>query len=183
LRKRYVKAKYRDSITGIANRRFFDRELHRAWGNAQKTENPLSLLLCDIDHFQKYDAHYGHAAANTCLKQVGERLQATLRRPTDLAGRFEENKFAILLPYTDAHGALIITHRILNDVRGLAIPHECSDSAPTVTISIGGHSLWPILGLSFNTILHLAELRLFQAKHCGRNQSRLSTTCREVFEN
>jgi len=177
-----VKAKYRDSITGIAGRRFFDKELHRAWTNAQKTGNPLSLLLCEIDHFQKFNEHYGRPAADACLKQVAQRLQATLRRPTDLASRYEGKKFSILLPYTDAHGALIITHRILDDVRGLAIPHEHSDTAPVVTISIGGHSLWPILGLSFNAILQLANLRLFQAKHCGRNQSRLSATCRELFE-
>ncbi len=176
-----MKAEYLDGITGVANRRFFDKELHRAWANAQKTGNPLSLLLCDIDHFQEFNEHYGRSAADACLKQVAKRLQATLRRPTDLASRYEGTKFSILLPYTNAHGALIIAHRILDDVRDLAIPHERSDSASTVTISIGGHSLWPILGLSFNAILHLVELRLFQAKHCGRNQSRLSTSCRELF--
>ncbi len=177
-----MKAEYRDSITGIANRRFFDKELHRAWTNAQKTENPLSLLLCDIDHFKDFNDNYGRSAADSCLKQVADCLQATLRRPTDLASRYEKKRFAILLPYTEAQGTLIITHRILDDVRTLAIPHERPDNAQIVTISIGGHSLWPIVGLPFNTILHLAKIRLFQAKNCGKNQSRLSTTCRELFE-
>lgn len=177
-----MNVEYRDSITGIANRRFFDKELHRAWVNAQKTGNPLSLLLCDIDHFQSFDEHYGRPAAQACLKKVAKRLEATLRRPTDLASRYEEKKFAILLPYTDAHGALVTTNRLLDNIRKLAIPHELSNSAPTVTISIGGHSLWPILGLSFKAILQLAEIRLFQAKHCGKNQSRLSTSCRELFK-
>ena len=177
-----MKAEYRDSITGIANRRFFDKELHRAWANAQKTENPLSLLLCDIDHFKDFNENYGRSAGDSCLKQVAVRLKATLRRPTDLASRYEKKRFAILLPYTDAHGALIIAHRILDDVRTLAIPHERPDNAQIVTISIGGHSLWPILGLPFNTIIHLAEIRLFQAQKCGKDQSRLSATCRDVFE-
>ncbi|WP_339134085.1 MAG: diguanylate cyclase [Candidatus Electrothrix sp. GW3-4] len=177
-----MKPEYLDGGTGIANRRQFDRHLNRAWRSAQKTGNPLSLLFCDIDQFTSFHTHYGRPASEACLRQVAECLQATLRRPTDLAARYEEKKFAILLPYTDAHGALIIADRVLADVRALAIPHEKSNVAPVVTVSIGGHSLWPVSRLPIRTIIQLAEIRLFQAKHCGKNQSRLSTACRDTLE-
>ncbi|MDU9050437.1 MAG: diguanylate cyclase [Candidatus Electrothrix sp. Rat3] len=177
-----MKSEYQDSLTGIANRRHFDRQLKRAWLNAQKTGNPLSLLLCDVDYFKPFNEHYGRSAGDTCLGQIAECLQTTLRRPTDLAARYEGDQFAILLPYTEAHETLIITDRILTEVRVLAIPHAQSDVAQVVTISIGGHSLWPVPGSSIKTIMNLAEIRLFQAKHCGQNQSRLSTACRETLD-
>ena len=177
-----MKSEYLDSLTGIAARRYFDRQLNRAWVNAKKTENPLALLFCEIDQFTEFHAHYGGPAADACLGQVGRCLHTTLRRPTDLAARYEGERFAILLPYTDAHGALIIADRMLAEVRSLAIPHECSDAAPVVTISIGGHSLRPVPGLSIKTLVHLVDLRLVQARHCGKNQSRISTTCREKLD-
>ncbi|MCI5163578.1 MAG: GGDEF domain-containing protein [Candidatus Electrothrix sp. AX5] len=178
-----MKSEHQDSLTKIANRRHFDRELKKAWLSAQKTGNPLSLLLCDVDYFKRFNEHYGRSVSDACLRQVAECLKATLRRPTDLAARYEGEKFAILLPYTEAHQTLIITDRILTEVRALAIPHAQSDVAQVVTISIGGHSLWLTPGSSIKTIIKLAEIRLFQAKNCGRNQSRLSIACRATFEN
>ncbi|WPD24174.1 MAG: diguanylate cyclase [Candidatus Electrothrix aestuarii] len=177
-----MKPEYQDSLIGIANRRYFDKQLKRAWMNAQKTENPLSLLFCDIDQFIDFHAHYDSPAADVCLRRVGRCLHSTLRRPTDLAARYEGERFAILLPYTDAHGALVIADRMLAEVRSLAIPHEYSDTASVVTISIGGHSLWPRPGLSTKTLVNLVDMRLFQAKYCGRNQSRISTACREELD-
>ena len=177
-----MKSEYIDKITGIANRRQFDRQLNRAWLNAQKTGNPLSLLLCDIDYFKRFNACYGRSAGDVCLRQIAEVLQETAQRPRDLTARYEGDKFAILLPYTEAHDALTITDRMLTGVRSLAILHEQSDEARVVTISIGGHSLWPVPGLSTKAITNLTESRLFQAKHCGGNQSRLCAACREKFE-
>ncbi len=176
-----MRSEYLDSRTGIANRYFFDKQLYRAWANAQKTKNPLSLLLCEIDQLNS------ESTPDFCLKKIAGCLEATLRRPTDVVAYYEGKRFALLLPYTDAHGTLIITHRILTNVRSLALvcePSELSESshtAQTVTISIGGHSFWPVPGVSLDTIVHLAEIRLFQAKNCGGNQSRLSTTCRDVL--
>ncbi|MCI5166340.1 MAG: GGDEF domain-containing protein [Candidatus Electrothrix sp. GM3_4] len=179
----YVKSEYQDNLTGIANQRQFDRQFKRAWLSAQKTGNPLSFLLCDVDHFTCFNDCYGRSAGDACLRQIAECLQTTLHRPPDLAARYEGDKFAILLPYTEAHDTRIIADQMLTSVRALAIPHKQSDIARMVTISIGGHSLWPALGSSIKTITNLAETHLFQAKHCGRNQSRLSITCRVTFNN
>ncbi|CAK8720367.1 Diguanylate cyclase (GGDEF) domain-containing protein [Candidatus Electrothrix laxa] len=177
-----MKSEHIDDVTGIANRRYFDRQLNRAWLNAQKTGNPLSLLLCDIDHFKRFNACYGRSAGDVCLRQIAELLQETVPRPRDLIARYEGDKFAILLPYTEAHDTRIIADQLLAEVRSLSIPHEQSDVSPVVTISIGGHSLWPIAGSSIKTITNLAKTHLFQAKHCGRNQSRLSVACRATLE-
>jgi two-component system cell cycle response regulator len=177
-----VKSEHQDDLTGIANQRQFDRQFKKAWLSAQKTGNPLSLLLCDVDRFKCFNDCYGRSAGDACLRQIAECLEKALHRPTDLAARYEGDKFAILLPYTEAHDTLIIADQMLACVRFLAILHEQSDVSPVMTISIGGHSLWPALGSSIKTITNLAETHLFQAKHCGRNQSRLSIACRDKFE-
>ncbi|MCI5131845.1 MAG: GGDEF domain-containing protein, partial [Candidatus Electrothrix sp. EH2] len=178
---RVKKSEYQDSSTGIANRASFDRQFNRAWQHAQQTETPLSLLFCAIDNFTRFKEHYGSSAAHACLGQVADCLMTTLPCPTDLVARYEKEKFAILLPRTDISDALITADRLLVAVRSLAIPHEQSDAARVVTVSIGGHSLHPTLNSSVRTIIRFAEIRLFQAAHCGKNQSRLSTSCRDIL--
>ncbi|MCI5142891.1 MAG: diguanylate cyclase, partial [Candidatus Electrothrix sp. ATG1] len=108
---------HQDRLTGIANRRFFDKQLHKAWHKAQRTGSSLSLLLCDIDHFKHFNNYYGRTRADDCLRQVAKHLRATLQHPKALAARYEGKKIAILLPQTDAHKAFIIADQLLSDVR------------------------------------------------------------------
>ena len=176
-----MKPEHRDSVTGIADRCSFDRQLDRVWRHAQETATPLSLLFCDVDNFTRFNEHYGGAAAHACLRQIAECLCATLPGPTDLAARYEQETFAVLLPGIDIKDALTIADRLLAAVRALSIPHERSDAARIVTLSIGGHSLRPAPDSSIRILLRLAEIRLFQARNCGKNQSRLSTSCSDVL--
>lgn len=78
---------HQDSLTGLHNRRSFDRVLARLWRQAQREERTLALLLCDVDHFKAYNDRYGHKAGDQALQQVGVVLLEAARRPLDLAVR------------------------------------------------------------------------------------------------
>jgi len=126
-----------DGLTGLANRREFDEALAREWRRTQRSGEPLSLLMIDIDHFKRYNDHYGHPQGDACLVQVAHALRGQLKRPADVAARYGGEEFALLLPSTDRQGAMALAQRLLMAVRQLGIPHAGSDCAPHVSISTG----------------------------------------------
>ena len=79
---------YLDGLTGVANRRMFDNRLQVEWSNAQRTSQPLSLILLDIDYFKEYNDHYGHIQGDDCLKNVALALSGAVVRPRDLMARY-----------------------------------------------------------------------------------------------
>lgn len=79
-----------DSLTGLYNRRSFNRQLERLWRQAQRERHGLALLLCDVDHFKAYNDRYGHQSGDLVLQQVARVLEGTARRPLDMAVRLGE---------------------------------------------------------------------------------------------
>ena len=84
---------YRDGLTGVANRRQFDSTLELEWANAKRTQEPLSLILFDIDYFKQYNDHYGHIQGDDSLKRVGQTLTTAANRPRDILARFGGEDF------------------------------------------------------------------------------------------
>ena len=126
-----------DGLTEIANRRYFDDCLSQQWQVLSQAQQPLALILADVDLFKSYNDVYGHQLGDTCLKQVAQTLEQTLKRPMDLVARFGGEEFAILLPYTDLKGAKRIAEVMLAKVRELALPHQASPVSEWVTVSLG----------------------------------------------
>jgi two-component system chemotaxis family response regulator WspR len=157
-----------DGLTGVANRRRFDEILAEEWQRAARTGMPLSLLFADIDFFKRYNDHYGHQAGDDCLKKVAEALQATVHRPADLVSRYGGEEFVLILPDTTSEGALAVANKILQNVETLNIPHEKSEAANHVTLSIGIATLRPEEGGSTEQLVHLADEALYRAKERGR---------------
>src|ERR1700722_726122 len=93
-----------DGLTQIANRRRFDEYLLQEWQRHIRLQLPLSLLICDVDHFKLYNDHYGHQAGDACLRQVGGSINRDLR-VGDLAARYGGEEFAVVLPNTNREGA------------------------------------------------------------------------------
>ncbi|NPV86885.1 MAG: PleD family two-component system response regulator [Anaerolineae bacterium] len=158
-----------DGLTGIANRRQFDRFLRQEWRRSLRNQSPLSLIMIDIDHFKLYNDTYGHLAGDDCLRQVAKALEGTLLRPADLVARYGGEEFACILPETDLSGATVIAYRLKENVEALNIPHSSSPTAPHITISLGTTTLTAKRGLSPDAMIGTADRLLYQAKASGRN--------------
>jgi len=158
-----------DGLTGLANRRQFDTTLEQEWQRAIRSELPLSLLFADIDYFKRYNDSYGHQAGDDCLKKVADSLQKTVHRPSDLVSRYGGEEFVIILPDTTSEGAIAVAEKMIKHITGLKIPHENSDSADHVTLSIGVATLSPEEDSSPDELIEAADRVLYKAKDNGRN--------------
>ncbi len=164
-----------DGLTGIANRRKFDEWLEYEWRRARRAQIPISLLMADIDFFKSYNDHYGHLAGDDCLKRVAEIIKEIARRPADLPARYGGEEFALLLPETDASGALRVAGRLQERMKSANIPHDFSPVASYVTLSIGVSSAVPSDSRLCQELIESADRHLYAAKKSGRNRIEAGT--------
>ncbi|MBD1875663.1 diguanylate cyclase [Nodosilinea sp. FACHB-131] len=156
-----------DSLTQIANRRCFDRQLSREWRRLQREKRPLSLILCDIDYFKQFNDTYGHPSGDTCLVAVAQALKRCLKRPADLVARYGGEEFVVLLPNTELAGAIEVVEQMQSAIAKVAIA-----DAPThqLTLSFGIYAAVPQHCTKATTALALADRALYAAKQAGRDQ-------------
>ncbi len=159
-----------DGLTGLPNRRRFDDQMEKEWRRTQRAQQPLAVLMMDIDYFKGYNDHYGHGGGDECLKQVAAALAHMPARPGDLVARYGGEEFVAILPATELEGALQAAERLRGQVEKLALPHERSQAAAHVTVSIGCASMTPTLECTPNQLLEAADRMLYQAKTQGRNR-------------
>ena len=167
-----------DSLTGVFNRLSFDNRIEQEWGRCERANEPLSLILCDIDYFKNYNDAYGHQAGDKCLIKVAKTMDKTVRRTSDFFARYGGEEFAIILPNTDLEGAINIAEQIREAVAKLKIPHQYSSISDQVTLSLGVSSTIPSLNLSTQLLVKIADSALYQAKARGRNCS-MALSCEE----
>jgi diguanylate cyclase (GGDEF)-like protein/PAS domain S-box-containing protein len=157
-----------DALTGLANRRRFDEHFAAEVARAARSGEPLTLVLCDVDHFKRYNDRYGHLRGDTCLVEVGRALQVVVRRPADLAARYGGEEFALVLPGTSQEGATTLADRLRESVRALAIEHDANDGHSIVTLSAGVATV--IGAWTTDEIFGLADRALYEAKNAGRDR-------------
>jgi diguanylate cyclase (GGDEF)-like protein/PAS domain S-box-containing protein len=160
---------FKDSLTGIANRRKYDEVMSAEWQHAIHAQEPLSLVLIDIDFFKEYNDLYGHVRGDTCLKQVVNALSTTVTRPRDFIARFGGEEFVIVLPQTDADGAKRVAERCRDVIQQSQISHRHSKINSVVTISAGAGTVVPTTQSDIVKFVDLVDTRLYQAKDAGRN--------------
>jgi len=160
-----------DELTRLANRRTFNEWLEREWSRSRRSQGSLALIMCDVDYFKRYNDTYGHPRGDDCLRQVAVAIQQAVKRPTDLAARYGGEEFVVLLPNTDAQGALQVARAIQLQVQALQLDHVGSRVSPFVTLSMGVASLVPGADLSPELLVNAADAGLYEAKHTGRNQA------------
>ncbi|MEA5536550.1 diguanylate cyclase domain-containing protein [Crocosphaera sp. XPORK-15E] len=170
-----------DPLTQIGNRLHFNDCMEREWQRAIREEQPLGLILCDVDYFKKYNDTYGHLEGDRCLYQVAQGLKTAVLRATDLVCRYGGEEFAIILPHTDIKGGKPICRRIVEQIQQLQIPHLRSSVSPSVSVSVGFASIIPQSNLRSDILINLSDKALYQAKHQGKNCFVLDVSAVEYF--
>lgn len=162
-----------DALTGLPNRRILDERLRLEWDRAQRSVEPLTVLMIDVDHFKAFNDRHGHHGGDAALRTVAQVIGANIRRPADLAARYGGEEFAVVLPHTDTKGAWVIAEHIRSSVEHL--PRVAGDERP-ITVSIGMSTWDKRSRMPLEALLLSADQALYEAKHTGRNRIVDATT-------
>jgi diguanylate cyclase (GGDEF)-like protein len=170
-----------DFLTGAVTRRELERALTQEWLRAQRSTDPLALLLADIEGFTAYNAEFGEEMGDACLKSVADSLRSAAHRPTDMLGRYAGGKFALLLPQTDALSAGTVAQSAIDAVSDLQILHAATIGRGRVMLSVGGScrdssrsGIWnPAAGAVPNDLIATAEQALHSVRSSGNHQARI----------
>lgn len=158
-----------DGLTRVKNRRGFDEVIEREWSGAMRQQEPLSLLMIDIDYFKQFNDTYGHQRGDDCLIAVAAVLQKSIRRATDEVARYGGEEFAVLLPDTDWSGAMVVAETIREQVGLIRMELHAAEN-PLITVSIGIATVTPAAAVLPETLITLADQALYAAKNTGRNR-------------
>jgi len=167
---KYRKASTTDELTGVPNRRAFNRALQREWGRAARTNQPLSVLIMDVDEFKAINDREGHLAGDRLLTQVARVLAEVALRPGDQFARFGGDEFALILPDTDREGAMTVANNCRSSLAEMELPNGFDIDAKNVTVSIGVSTMYPETNLNANQLVKISDRALFEAKDSGRNR-------------
>lgn len=159
-----------DALTGLLNRRGFNRRLHQALLQSRRDARPLTLFLCDIDHFKAYNDHWGHVQGDACLRQVAQVLQQLCQRPSDCAVRYGGEEFALLLPDTPKAGAMTLARTLSHLMQQRGIDHPASPVSACLTLSGGITTCIADNASTAESLLLRADEALYVAKTRGRNR-------------
>lgn len=157
-----------DSLTGLANRRLFDQSLQNEWQRSARSQQPISLLMIDIDYFKRYNDHYGHLTGDACLRQVARILYDCAQRSGELVARYGGEEFALLLPGADAQAARIVAQRCMDEIERARIPHVSSPVSAWLTVSIGVVTTVADANLLPENLVRCADAALYRTKGSGR---------------
>jgi two-component system cell cycle response regulator len=160
-----------DELTRVGNRRYFDHQWSREVTRAVRSQRPISLVICDIDHFKSINDRFGHATGDAVLTEFGERLTHGLRLGEDWVARIGGEEFAVVLPETGRFQALAIAERLRERIS--QTPFMSPTLSLSVTASFGFCSLQRaapnIPGLKDNLLL-AADAAMYDSKRSGRNR-------------
>jgi two-component system, sensor histidine kinase LadS len=152
-----------DPLTLLGNRRLFDDKLPAEFDAARDAQQPLSLLVLDIDHFKSYNDKHGHAQGDEAIKLVGSALRRYARKPV-LACRYGGDEFCVILPGTDAETAALVAERLRATVQGRG-------NSRGITISVGHASVTSANEYAtHDKLFEAADAALYSAKEAGRNR-------------
>lgn len=154
-----------DGLTGLANRRAFDRAFADTFSAARDSAKICTLVFADIDHFKRVNDRYSHLVGDEVLRQIGQLLEANCR-PDDLVARYGGEEFVLLLPRCTGHEA----HRLCERLRTASADHDWEAIAPGLQITLSIGFATSATATTPEHLLAEADAQLYQAKHSGRNR-------------
>lgn len=157
-------------VTGIANRRTFDEHLDREWRRAMRERKPLSLLMCEIDHFDAYQDSYGRPAGDALLNRVAKLAAAVGRRAGDLPARYDGPRFALVLAGCDTRNAARMAEALRKRIEGQKIPHSGAKTTDQVTAHLGVATMIPTHNTKTGDLIERIETAMYEAKFQGGNR-------------
>ena len=158
-----------DPLTNIMNRRSFNFQIDGLWSYAIRKQEPLSVIMSDIDHFKKFNDTYGHQIGDLVLQIVAKAISSALKRASDQVFRWGGEEFTVLLPTTPIEGAAQVAERIREAVENAGIPY--GDGPPLkVTASLGVASTVPGVDDVIEDFVKKADTAMYTAKESGRNR-------------
>ena len=157
-----------DQLTGLWNRRYFDRQFNADWQRCQRESQPLAIIVLDIDFFKKINDNYGHQTGDQVLRQFAETIQKVIHRSTDYACRYGGEEFVVVLPNTPLPGAVEVAEAIRSTVA--ARPFEIGNQRLPVTVSAGLAVAVPTSVEQPARLIEQADQVLYRAKKNGRNR-------------
>ena len=157
-----------DPLTGIRNRRHFDKRLQAEGRRSRREQTPLALAMIDIDHFKQINDQYGHSVGDSCIRHVAQTLQSLLKRPSDDVCRYGGEEFAIILPNTETEGAA----QLIESMRQQVADSPCIIDNESISLTLSGGVASAIISHedAGKELLNLADERLYTAKQAGRNR-------------
>lgn len=159
---------YLDRLTGAYSRHFYEDHIPALERHAKRTQSPVSFVLFDIDHFKKYNDHYGHQQGDSCLREVATTANNALNRPLDKLIRLGGEEFLIVLPDTPCEGAVHVAEHVRDEIYNAAIQHE-PVPLKRVTISAGVATMGADSVMNSDEAIAIADSNLYRAKDSGRN--------------
>lgn len=158
-----------DFLTGIKNRKHFDKRYMAEFRRSRREQTPLSVMMLDIDHFKSVNDNYGHLVGDEVIRQVAHQIQAVIKRPSDVLTRYGGEEFAVILPNTPKEGAISVAEEVVQAVRKTSI--ITGEEPLSVTISAGVSCAVVQPTTEPDKLVAAADQALYQSKTAGRNQA------------
>ncbi len=169
-KKRVEKLSITDALTGLFNRRYFDKVAPKVISSAKRTESFLSFAMLDVDFFKKYNDTYGHQMGDEVLQKVAKVFTDLTKRLGDYCFRIGGEEFCIMYVTNDKEGAVALLQNIIKAVENLKIKHEKNEASKYVTISAGLICEKSKDAKDLHSLFYDADKLLYKAKENGRNQ-------------
>ena len=159
-----------DPLTGVPNRRLFSQHIDQVMKQARRDEQPLALMILDLDYFKRYNDQFGHLAGDKALRKVASALLRAQERPLDMLARYGGEEFVAVWYPCEPEAMGEMAQRMLERVSGLKLLHPDSDAHEYVTASIGCIAVRPDADHGVEALMRMADHALYAAKDAGRNR-------------
>ena len=158
-----------DTLTGLANRRYFDEFFAKEWSRCTRAQMPITLAMLDIDYFKHLNDSFGHHSGDDCLKSISNVLSTYAKRPSDICARYGGDEFMIVYGNTTLDEALVQILKLMDAIRKLEIPNPDAPTGPSVTVTIGLSTAYPEMDTNEEDLIRAADRLLYVAKDAGRD--------------